>query len=178
MTLPDEPTRLAELPIHDLVLNRMRVGVRQRIQGGDLYRSLMISVHPDTALFGMADGLIMELVGKVYTEDLPPEAITQKTTVEMSGEVLCGTSLPDGPWMRWRVSHQGRRWYRLLVGWLPPIRHVYHHEWVPWRGEKEVTCQVDLRRFYAYPESQLGDHPGVGPVRVAQHKIYATWLQQ
>ena len=40
---------------------------------------------------------------------------------------------------------------------------------------REVTCRVDLGRYYVYPESQIGVHPGLGPVRVAKHTINTSW---
>jgi hypothetical protein len=162
--------------IQDFTLRKLRFMAQQRIPGPDLREMLRFDVERGGGfLEHRLDDMVLKVVGTVYAEDLPPTKVEQSTKVRCEGVAEARFSVPDGPWMRWRARHQTSRWYRILLGWLPPVRHIYHTERVPWSQTKEVTCQVDLSRYYTYPESRIGAHPGLGSVRVAKHTVNAFW---
>lgn len=164
--------------LRDFTLRKLRFAAQQRIPGSDLRDMLRMEVRMDSDapyLEHRANDMIMRVIGTVYAEDLPPEKVKQSTEVRCEGVATAHFRVPDGPWMRWRLGHRDRRWYQILLGWLPPIRHIHHTERVPWSQTKEVTCQVDLSRYYIYPESRIGVHPGLGSVRVAKYTINAFW---
>lgn len=166
--------------IEDISLRRLKFAAQARIPGPDLQQMLRLEAHmdPNPFLGRYADDLVMRVIGHVYAEDLPPEKVEQTTEVTVEGVAEASWRCPDGPWMRWRERHQTSRWYRVLLGWLPPIRHIHHIERVPWEQTHKVTCRVDLSRFYIYPESRIGAHPGLGSVRVAKHQINAAWFDR
>jgi len=173
----DEPDK----NLQDFALRRLRFMAQQRIPGPDLRAMVHMDAHMGAELPFLErqlSDLVVRVVGTVYAEDLPPEKIERTTTVTCHGVATAHFRVPDGPWMRWREHHETSRWYRLLFGWLPPIRRIHHTASVPWSTTREVTCQIDLGRYYVYPESRIGVHPGLGPVRIAKHTINAFWTDR
>lgn len=166
--------------IEDIALRRLKMVARRWISGPDLEQSLRLQVQmdPNPLFERWADDLVMSVIAQIYAEDLPPETVEQKTEIAVEGVEVVSIREPDGPWMRWRTRHQTAPWYRALLGWLPPIRHIHVTQRVPWSTTREVICRVDLSRFYAYPESRIGTHPGLGTVRVPKHQITAFWTDR
>lgn len=166
--------------LEQVTLNRIRIAARKRITGADVYRSLKMSVQSDPQPFyDAAEDLVMQIVGEVYKEDLPPEEIKHSTEVELNGTEIARFEVPATWWQHWKEATAGR-WWRRLVWWLRPVRYYEHQTTVPWSGTRRVTCTVDLRRFYVYPESQFGERlPSVvGPIVVPKHQITAFWTDQ
>jgi hypothetical protein len=171
-----EPMMPDDSPLdNQVVVDRVRFGLR-KILPPDLMRSFQLRLVEPSEFERYFEGMALEVRATVYKRDLPPERVSQSTVVELSGVETAVFTAPDGPWMRWRERHQTARWYRALLGWLSPIRHLHHTQRVPWSASREVTCQVDLSRFVIYPESHLGEIPGLGPVVIEKHRMDASWL--
>lgn len=167
-----------DLPVEDIVLSRMRFAARKVIRGPDLEHMLTVEVHREPARFAadLAEDLIMSVRAQIYAEDLPPERITHTTPVELASEERLEVPLPATWWQHFKLATEGRWWRRWLISWLRPVRYRTAVYSVPWRGRGEVTCVVDLRRFWVYPESRIGTFPGLGSVRVAKHTMNVSWM--
>lgn len=89
----------------------------------------------------LRDQMMVAMRVKVLTDNLPPEKVTESTTVRVEE--------PASTWQMWKRNNQGR-WYTKwwLAKWLEkwPVIMTGH--------DKRVTMSVNLERFRAYPEAQ------------------------
>lgn len=101
-----------------------------------------ISVSQDDAYNFLRDQVMVRMVTKLLTDDLPPEHIEKSTHVAVE--------IPTSTWQMWKLRH-GKRWYarKLVARW--PVKYGPHPE-----GRKVMaTCEFDLARYRAYPQARV-----------------------
>lgn len=89
----------------------------------------------------MRDQVTIAMRTKVLTDNLPPESVTNSTTVVFHE--------PTSTWQMWKRNNHGK-WY--TKGWLPWLltrRPVKTRE-----VKKLAHCTVSLERFRSYPEAK------------------------
>lgn len=89
----------------------------------------------------LMDQIMIGMRTRILTDNLPPEVVTETTTVRVEE--------PASTWQMWKRNNQGR-WYTKwwLVKWLAkwPVIMKGH--------DKRITMSVDLERFRTYPEAR------------------------
>lgn len=90
----------------------------------------------------LRDQIMVQMVAKILTDDLPPERVSQSTRVKVTE--------PASTWQMWKRNNQGK-WY--TKWWLPRLlakRPVRTREY-----EKLVHCEFNLERYRAYPRARV-----------------------
>lgn len=101
-----------------------------------------LTVGQDSAMSFLRDEIMVRMVAKILTDDLPPETVTKTTRVDCE--------IPASTWQMWKLIH-AERWYarRLVDKW--PVRYAPHPE----MRQIPVTCTFTLERYRAYPKARV-----------------------
>ena len=102
-----------------------------------------LSVDPSGYNF-MRDQVMVRMVTKLLTDDLPPEHVTQSTMIKVRE--------PKSTWQMWKFQN-GHHWF---ARWFVDRRPVKYREY-----EKSVQCEFNLERYRAYPRARV-QSPALG----------------
>lgn len=90
----------------------------------------------------LRDQIMVQMVTKLLTDDLPPEKVKQSTRVDVNE--------PASTWQMWKRNNRGK-WYTKwwLDKWLAkwPVRTRTY--------QKVAHCEFDLERYRAYPQARV-----------------------
>ncbi len=90
----------------------------------------------------LRDQIMIQMVTKLLTDDLPPENVRQSTRVDVNE--------PASTWQMWKRNNRGK-WY--TKGWLDkwlakwPVRTRTY--------QKVAHCDFNLERYRAYPKARV-----------------------
>lgn len=107
--------------------------------------------------------MTFRLKAQLVCDDLPPELVRESVRIVYE--------VPASTWQMWKKRHAAA-WYarRLVARW--PVRYEKDPD-----GLGEVaTCEINLQRFQAYPESRLRASDHGRAVRL--HTYSADWLRE
>lgn len=175
--MPSFDPRPSELSV---VLNRAKVVNRRLLdQHPDLFASLEVRTRLMQDLVG---DMVVDLVGYVYVEKLPPVQVTRSRDIHIEREFHVVAEVIDGPWQRHKYHHRRRWWIRLPM-WcrlMRPVRYRQTPVTVQVVHDEKVTLTVDLQGHRAYPQSRIGspDRIGLGAKVIRGHDLNAWWSHE
>lgn len=127
---------------HERVAMQFRKFGQQIAVDAGIMAELNISVSQDAAMSWMRDEIMVRVMAKFLTDDLPPETVVKSTRVDVE--------IPTSTWQMWKLGHADK-WYarRLVKRW--PVQYGPHPE----GRQVTATCEFNLERYRAYPKARV-----------------------